>query len=259
MMNGNVNLEDLIGDIETNLVGRSLRFFDNVASTNDVARKLAEDGAADGTVVVAGQQTAGRGRYGRSWFSPAGSISMTVILRPDHPVATRVAGAIGTVAACGAIELNTPLSPRIVWPNDVFVNGRKVAGVLAEASAYLLIGIGVNVNVKARAFPKEIRKTATSLSEELGKKVEPSKLLGSILLELDSLYTTIAVGETSVLDAEWKSHSATLGRQVVVSENGSSYEGRAIDVSVEEGLVLETHEGARRIFPPDTSTLVRTA
>ena len=184
---------------------------------------------------------------------------MTVILRPDHEVATPVASAIGTVAACGAIELNTPLSPKIVWPNDVFVNGRKVAGVLAEASSCLLIGIGMNVNVKAREFPKDIRKTATSLSLELGRKVEPSRLLGSIFLELDSLYTTIAVGETSVLDAEWKSHSATLGRQVVVSENGSSYEGRAIDVSVEEGLVLETHEGARKIFPPDAATLVRTA
>jgi BirA family biotin operon repressor/biotin-[acetyl-CoA-carboxylase] ligase len=256
MMNGNVDLEDLIGDIETNLVGRSVHFFEDVTSTNDVAKKLAEDGATDGTVVVAGKQSAGRGRYGRSWFSPAGSISMTVILRPDHEVATRVASAVGTVAACGAIELNTPLSPKIVWPNDVFVNGRKVAGVLAEASSYVLIGIGMNVNVKAREFPKELRKTATSLSEELGKKIEPSKLLGSIFLELDSLYTTIAVGETSVLEAEWRSHSATLGRQVVVSENGSSYEGRAIDVSVEEGLVMETAEGARKIFPPDTSTLV---
>jgi BirA family biotin operon repressor/biotin-[acetyl-CoA-carboxylase] ligase len=259
MIDGDVKIEDLIGDIETNLVGRNMRYFESVDSTNVVAKKLAEDGAADGTVVVAGQQTAGRGRYGRSWFSPSGSISMTVILRPEREVAAPVASAIGTVAACGAIELNTPLSPRIVWPNDVFVNGRKVAGVLAEASSYLLIGIGMNINVKDREFPKDIRKTATSLSVELGRKVEPSKLLGSLFLELDSLYTTIAVGETSVLDAEWKSHSATLGKQVVVSENGSSYEGRAIDVGVEEGLVLETHDGARKIFPPDTSTLVRTA
>ncbi len=258
-MNGNVNLEDLIGNIETNLVGRNVRFFESVTSTNEIARKLAKEGAQDGTVVVAGTQTAGRGRYGRSWFSAPGSICMTVILRPDHDVATRVASAIGTVAACGAIELNTPLNPKIVWPNDVFVNGRKVAGVLAEASSCVLIGIGINVNVKPREFPEDIRKTATSLSEELGKKVQPSKLLGSIFMELDSLYTTIAVGETSVLEAEWKSYSATLGKAVVVSENGSSYEGRAIDVSVEEGLILETHEGARRIFPPDTSTMVRDA
>jgi BirA family biotin operon repressor/biotin-[acetyl-CoA-carboxylase] ligase len=247
----------MIGEIETVIVGRKVRFFDSVPSTSQVARKLAEEGAVDGTVVVAEEQTAGRGRYGRSWFSALGSVCLTVILRPEHEVATRVASAVGAVAACGAIELNTPLSPKIVWPNDIFVNGRKAAGVLAEAGSFVLIGIGVNVNISGREFPDDLKKTATSLSMELHRSVDQTKLLGSILLELDSLYTTVSVGETSVLDAEWKSYSATLGRQVIVSENGFSYEGRAIDVSVEEGLVLETPEGARRIFPPDTSTLVK--
>ena len=253
-----VRIEDLIGDVETNVVGRTVRFYDNVSSTNDVARTLAKEGAPDGTVVVAERQAAGRGRYGRSWFSTKGSICMTVILRPEHEVASRVASAIGAVAVCGAIELNTSLSPRIVWPNDVFVNGKKAAGVLAEASSCVLIGIGVNVNVSASKFPKELKGTATSLGLELRKNVDIVKLLGDIFVELDSLYMTVSVGELGMLDAEWKSHSATLGRQVVVSENGSMYEGRALDVSVEEGLVLELPEGGRKIFPPDTSTLVTT-
>ena len=150
-------------DLDTNIIGRDVRFFESVTSTNDEARKLAEEGAEDGTVVVAEKQTAGRGRYGREWFSIPESIAMTVILRPQK-AAVQTACAMGTVAVCCAVQAETRLDTRIVWPNDIVVNGLKVAGVLAEAASCVLLGIGVNVNIPRSKFPPELKDTATSLS-----------------------------------------------------------------------------------------------
>ncbi len=256
MKRGAVKDEAVLENLNTSVVGRDVRFFDSVKSTNDTARKLADEGVGDGTVVVAEKQTVGRGRYGRSWFSPPDSIFMTVILRPDRKAAVQTACAMGTVAVCDAVQAETQLRPEIMWPNDVVVKGRKICGVLAEASSCVLLGIGVNVNFARAKLPVKLKKTATSLSAEMRRKVDRSNLLGRILREIDALYLTWAGGNTGVLEEEWRSLSATLGSYVTVSEKGLSYEGRVVDVGVTNGLVLEIPEGGTRTFLPDEASIV---
>lgn len=236
------------------VVGRDVRFFESVTSTNDEARKLAEEGARDGTVVVAENQTAGRGRYGRKWSSLPESIAMTVILRPQNAV-IHTACAMGTVAVCGAVQAQTMLNARISWPNDIVVNGRKIAGVLAEVTSCVLLGIGVNVNTPRSKFPSELKDTATSLSAELGRKTDRQSLLTGIIREIDALYATWATGQIDPLEEEWKSLSATLGQNIVVAEEGLAYEGRAIDAGIADGLILQLREGGTRTFSPDRATL----
>ncbi len=226
-------------NLNTSVIGRDVRFFDSVESTNETARQLADEGAGDGTVVVAETQTAGRGRYGRSWFSPPDSILMTVILRPEQKAPVQAACAMGTVAVCDAVQAETQLKAEIMWPNDVVVKGRKICGVLAEASSCILLGIGVNVNFARSKLPADIKKTATSLSAETGKNVNRNGLMVRIIRELDALYLTWAGGDAGLLEEEWRSMSATLGSLVAITENGLSYEGRAVDVGLTSGLVLD--------------------
>ena len=247
----------VLENLNTSVVGRDMRFFDSVKSTNETARQLADEGASDGTVVVAEMQTAGLGRYGRNWFSPPDSIFMTVILRPNEKTPVQTACAMGTVAVCDAVRAKTQLRAEIMWPNDVVVNDRKICGVLAEASSCVLLGIGVNVNFTRSKLPAEIKKTATSLSAEMRKKVDRAGLMAKILQELDALYSTWSVGNTDLLEEEWRSLSATLGNQVIVTENNLSYEGRAVDVSITNGLVLDLPEGGTRAFLPDEASLIR--
>ena len=238
----------MLEHLETNIVGRDIRFFETVESTNETARQLAEDGARDGTVVIAGTQTAGRGRYGRDWFSPPDSIFMTVILRPEETACVQTVCAMGTVAVCDAILAETHLCAEIKWPNDVVVKERKVCGVLAEASSCVLLGIGVNVNFPRTKLPAKLKKTATSLSAETGNKVDREALTEKIIHELDALYLTWTKGDIDLLEEEWRSMSATLGNQVTIAENGQSYEGRAIGIGITEGLVLNLAEGGTKTF-----------
>lgn len=238
----------MLENLETNVVGCDVRFFETVESTNEIARRLADEGARDGTVVVAQAQTAGRGRYGRSWFSPPDSIFMTVILRPNEKACVQTVCAIGTVAVCDAILAETQLRAEIKWPNDVVVSGRKVCGVLAEASSCVLLGIGVNVNFPRAKLPAELKETATSLSAETGKKVDRVGLTRKIIRGIDAIYLAWTEGDTGFLEEEWHRMSATLGNQMIVTENGLSYEGCAVDVSITKGLVLELPEGGTRTF-----------
>lgn len=249
--------ETVLENLKTNVIGRDVRFFGNVESTNETARQLADEGAKDGTVVVAETQTAGRGRYGRKWFSPPDSIFMTVILRPDEKAPVQTACAMGTVAVCNAVQAETQLRAEIMWPNDVVVKGRKICGVLAEASSCVLLGIGVNVNFVRAKLPAKLKKTATSLSAELRKKVDRTGLMMKIIRELDSLYLTWAEGNINFMEEEWRSMSATLDNQVIVTENGISYEGRAVDVGIITGLVLDLSEGGTRTFLSNEASLVQ--
>ena len=156
--------------------------FDRVSSTQDVARKYAEDGRE--VVVVAEEQTGGRGRLGRKWFSPRGGLWFSVVLRRIETPVTLVCLAAG-LAVAEAVEELTGLKPCLKWPNDVLINGRKVCGVLVEGKftgeklSYLIVGVGLNVNIPLDSFPPSIRGKATSLLNELGAKVNSCLLYTS--------------------------------------------------------------------------------
>ena len=214
----------------------------------DVARQEAEEGASEGTVVIAEEQSVGRGRFGRRWVSPAGqNLYLTLLLRPDIS-RLRTLAMVAPLAVCKAVEATTTLRPAIKWPNDVLVGARKLAGVLIESELageeprYALVGIGLNVNF--RTDGTEVAAIATSLAQELGADVSREAVLAALLDEFEGLY----LGPPAVVHAEWRTRLETLGREVTVTFRGETHAGVAEDVDGEGNLVLRMPDGALRTF-----------
>ena len=199
-------------------------------STNDRARELAAGGAPHGTLVTAGAQTSGRGRQGRAWSAPPGqALLMSLVLRDAHPLLPLAAA----VAVAGAVGQDA----RIKWPNDVLLDGRKVAGILAEGrpqEGWAVLGIGVNVAIRVQDLPPELHATAATLGRD-PSEVEP--FLGELLAALDR---ALALAPSDLLDA-WRARDALIGREVTWSGGA----GRAAGIDGEGRLVVELPGGGR--------------
>ncbi len=247
-----LHADDLISRLgRTRVIGRDIRVFEETGSTNDVIEKLARDGVKEGVVVFAESQTHGRGRLGRKWMSPAKrGLWFSILLRPDlrPQEATRLTVASAT-ALRRAIQAQTSLKPAIKWPNDILVQGRKVAGVLTELSAeldhikHVILGIGVDVNLNTGDFPAELRRVATSLKAELGRSVARPELAVGILRELDRDYARIGSGQFAALADEWEAHGTTIGQQVVIRMGDRQIRGRAESLGEDGALLVRTEHG----------------
>ena len=247
---------------KTRVVGREIHVFQETTSTNEVAARLAHGGAEEGAVVFAESQTQGRGRMGRGWISPAGKgLWFTVLLRPDIPPqgTTRLTVAAAT-ALCRALTLQTGLTPEIKWPNDILIRGRKVAGILTEMQAELdrvrevLLGIGMDVNLETGDFPDSLRRTATSLRIETGRKVNRAELAVGILRELDRDYQAVAEGQFERLAGQWEERCTTLGCQVAIRYGERVIRGRAESLDDEGALLVRgTHGHLERIVGGDVT------
>jgi BirA family biotin operon repressor/biotin-[acetyl-CoA-carboxylase] ligase len=224
-------------------------YLERCGSTQDAARELAERGVAEGAVVVAEVQEAGRGRLGRSWHSAAGGIYATVVLRPP-PRALRALSLAASVAVARVLGL-LGLDAKVKWPNDVQVSGRKVCGVLVEAAAepggavYALVGIGLNVN---NELPPELAGAAATLRGLLGKPVPRLPLFLKLLEELDDVYARVREGRWSEVLREWRGRSSTLGRIVRVETPEGAFTGLAVDVSEDGALLVRMESGELREF-----------
>lgn len=244
--------DDLISRLgRVAVVGRDIRVFQETTSTNDIAEKLARDGVPEGAVVFAEHQTAGRGRLGRKWISPARkglwfSVLFRPRLRPQE--ATRFTVASGT-ALRRAIATLTGLKAEIKWPNDILIGGRKVAGILTELGAeldhikHLILGIGVDVNQNATDFPPDLRKIATSLKAEAGQPFSRPELAVAILRALDHDYARAMSGKFAEVADEWEAHCSTIGRNIVVTLGDRRIHGRAEAIGDEGALLLRTEHG----------------
>lgn len=236
-----LHADDLISRLgKTKVIGRDIRVFQATTSTNDVVEKLARDGVAEGVVVFAETQTKGRGRLGRSWHSPAKrglwfSVLLRPRLRPQEITALTVAS--GT-ALRRALAQHTEARLEIKWPNDVLLNGRKVAGILTELSAeldcvkHVILGIGVDVNQNPSEFPPELRKRATSLKAETGGPIARAQLAVTILRELDQDYDRLSAGRFAQVADEWEAHCTTIGREVTICTGDRKIRGRAESLDV---------------------------
>jgi BirA family biotin operon repressor/biotin-[acetyl-CoA-carboxylase] ligase len=218
-----------------------------VASTNDVAGVLAEQGAAEGLLVMADHQTAGRGRMGRCWASPAGAgIYASVVLRPPAqaiPLLTLTAG----VAVAEGIRASTGLDPDLKWPNDVHIAGRKLAGILAEgAPSYVVLGIGINV--LPAAYSASVVTRATSLEAELGRPADRGLVLAECLAALAYRYRVlVAEGGRTIVEA-WRQRAAkTLKRQVEWDAGSGVTRGAVEDIDEHGALVVRAGGGLVRI------------
>jgi BirA family biotin operon repressor/biotin-[acetyl-CoA-carboxylase] ligase len=207
-------------------------------STNERAKALALLGAPHGTLVTAGEQTAGRGRQGRSWLAPPGrALLMSLVLR-GLGEAQALLPLAAAVAVCEACEPVAPVSCRIKWPNDVWIDGRKLAGILVEGrpqEGWAVLGIGLNVATAAEEFPEELRELATSLQASAGDAPEVEEVLAALLETLDARLAD----EPSAVLAAWRERDALLGRPV----HWEGGEGTAAGVDESGALLVETASG----------------
>jgi len=235
-------------DLRAAFIGRRLVSLPSATSTQDVARAEAEAGVPEGTVFLAEEQTAGRGRLGRSWASPSGAnLYLTLVMRPTVE-RLRSLSIVAPLATAQAVEETTGLVPSIKWPNDVLVGGRKLAGILIETElsgasvSYSLVGIGLNVNLDVDRVP-EIAGVATSLKRELGCEVSRETVLAQLLNRFEVLYLEAAQG--AAVHQAWRSRLETLGRRVRVTFGQQVEEGLAEDVDAEGSLILRRRDGSR--------------
>lgn len=242
-----LDLDAVRRELPDGVVGGRFIHHELVGSTMDEGRRLGGAGAPDGTVVVAEEQTAGRGRFNRAWASPRGeNLVFSVLLRPTLAQLPYVNMA-ATLAVCEAVEGLTVLKTAIKWPNDVRTRGRKLSGILVETvleSAvvdFAVVGIGINVNFDPRRFP-EIAQTATSIFVETGRKADRTRVLTEALRRLDALYRRVRDGESLV--GRWAPRLETLGRDVVVRAGERVLRGRALSVDEQGNLVLARPDGS---------------
>lgn len=239
--------ERVAEDLGTRALGRYIRWHGILVSTNDLAKRLAEIPVPEGTVVVAEEQTAGRGRLGRPWTSPRGGIWLSVILRPDLPLAlVPVIGLAASIAAARAIRATTGLPARVKWPNDVRIDGRKVGGILVEAGPggeWAVVGIGINANVPQSALPQDAAYPVTSLLEVLGHSMDRAVLVRALLLELERQYDELRVAGAAATVRRWREIADTLGRVVRVDIGGTALEGLARDIDESGALLVQQPDG----------------
>lgn len=222
-------------------------YFEELDSTNRYLKERAAEGVPEGTVILANRQSAGRGRLGRKFFSPEEKgIYMSILLRPDIPLERAVLiTSMAAVTVARAIERVSGIEAKIKWVNDIFLNGKKVCGILTEAGInaeqgtldYAVLGIGVNVG--AMEFPEELRDIATSVSNECGFAVSKETLIDEILRELERWYSNLSDG--GFLE-ESKKRSILLGKEILVIDEtapGGSYPAKAVEINELGNLIIE--------------------
>lgn len=247
-------------NLGTRRVGRHVIVFPEVQSTNDVVFQAARQSGGDGLVVLAEAQTAGRGRHGRQWISPSGSniLLSVLLLQGQSPLPHEAMTIAGGLAAAEAIEDACRLQATLKWPNDVLLEGRKVAGALVEARrqgghASIVLGVGINAN--AAPCDQKVDSPATSLAAHVGI-VERTEVVRALLRRLDQWIHAIAAGELASLHDAWMSRCGMLNERCTIRSEGRDYTGRVVDVSVTEGLVLCCDDGRCVRIPAAEATVV---
>jgi BirA family biotin operon repressor/biotin-[acetyl-CoA-carboxylase] ligase len=235
----------LTANVDSNSLGGPVVHLAVTGSTNDRARELAAAGAPHGTVVLTEEQTAGRGRQGRSWLAaPGRALTLSIVLRLEG-AAFELLPLTAAVAVCEGSERVAPVTCAIKWPNDVLIEGRKVAGILIEArpiEGWAALGIGLNVDASESELAPEIRETATSLRIASGDPVDRDAALGA-LLEL--LAERLGTARGPLLSA-YRERDALYGREIAWSDRDRALEGRAEGIDDEGNLVVFTTDGKRR-------------
>ncbi|SHJ89378.1 biotin--[acetyl-CoA-carboxylase] ligase [Paramaledivibacter caminithermalis] len=242
--------DELLIELESDRLGNDIHCFKTIDSTNNYAKKLALDGALEGTIVISEEQTGGRGRLGRHWVSPAGdNIYMSMILRPTiYPNEAAKITIIAAASIANSINKVTGLEAGIKWPNDIIIDNKKVCGILTEMSAelnninYVILGMGVNVNIDK--FPKEIDHIATSLKKALGTEVSRKEILINIVKEFEELYYNfINTGSLKKTVDICKKKSVTLGKIVNIINKNEIMIAEAIDITENGELVIRKDNG----------------
>ena len=255
-----VSEEELKSIRKTEWVGQEIFYFPVLNSTNTKAKQLAEEGYPSGTLVVAEQQDAGRGRRGREWASPRGvGIFMTLMLKPDIlPNNASMLTLVAALAVAAAIRKCTGRPAGIKWPNDIVMNGKKVCGILTEMSAqidyvnHVVVGIGINVHNES--FPEDIAQIATSLYLETGARYQRAELIEEIWEQFERYYAVfLQTQDLSGLVKEYEAHLVKMHQSVRVIDPKESFEGRAMGITPRGELMVDTWESRRLVSAGEVS------
>ncbi len=245
--------QELQNGLSTCYMGKEIFYFPEVESTNLTAKeKLLSRRKAikEGTVIIAEEQKKGKGRLGRSWFSPRGGIWLSIILYPPLPPSYIPRITLMTaVVVVKALRECTSIEPQIKWPNDIFIKEEKLGGILTEMNAeldiinWVIVGVGLNVNIDYQDFPEELRDKSTSLKEVLGRKISRVKLGQVLLQKFEKYYEQLKRKEFLPILEEWKAYSSTLGKDITLDTGEKIIQGRAVDISPEGALLLRKEDG----------------
>ena len=235
-------------------LGANFHYFEEIDSTNTHARALAEQGAAEGEIVIADSQTKGRGRLNRHWESPLFSnLYLSIILRPT--LAPKHAAQITLTAAVALVETLhcfLPCPPVIKWPNDILCDGKKLAGVLTEAACagerveYVILGVGLNVNFRVHTMPAELSERAISMADLIGENVSRETVLARLIQDLDRCYGELEAFGFEALRTRWETHFGLRGRRIRVDLGDQVVIGRARGIDREGALIVDDEQGRSR-------------
>ena len=255
-----LNQNELLSRRKTKWIGKDTLCYETIDSTNAQAKRLAEAGYGDGTLIVAGHQEAGRGRRGRSWETPAGTnIAMSLLLKPEiNPNNASMITLVAALAVSKAITQITGEPAPIKWPNDIVMNGKKVCGILTEMSAqfdyvnHIVVGIGINVNIES--FPEEIAETATSLRIETGKQISRAELIEAVWEQFETVYEVyLQTQDLRNLVKEYDARLINMHRNVKVLDPKEPFEGRAMGITPRGELMVDTWESRKLVSSGEVS------
>jgi len=249
---------EITAGLKTKLIGQQAYYFDSIDSTQNQALKMADDPANNGAIIIAAKQTGGKGRSGRKWISPKGGIWFSIILQPKFDISiTTLFPIASALALSNAIEKTFKISPELKWPNDVTIKGKKVAGILVDASLEsnriesMVLGVGINFDVDVKQIEKTLKGSpnfygVASLSEQK-KKVKPIQLAQVFLIELEKIYGLLNTKQTKKIISEWTKRSSTIGKNVELDTREGKIKGKAIKIDEDGALVLDNDKNNRII------------
>jgi len=253
---------EITSNLKTKIIGKQAYYFDSIDSTQDQGIKMAYDPINNGAVIIAAKQTGGRGRSGRKWISPKGGIWMSIILQPKFDISITTLFPIASALALSiAIEKTFSVTPELKWPNDLTINGKKVAGMLVDVSLEsnkiesLVLGVGINFNVNVKEIEKILKGTpnfygVTSLSEQK-MDVKPVQLVRTFLVELEKTYKALNAKQVKKIISEWSKRSSTIGKNVELNTADGKIKGKAIRIDEDGALVISDKGKTRRVIAGD--------
>ncbi|WP_274651614.1 biotin--[acetyl-CoA-carboxylase] ligase [Paenibacillus humicola] len=256
-----LSLEELTQRLGASPLAKRITLLDTVDSTQNVAQRLAEDGAPEGTLVLAEQQTSGRGRMGRHWVSPSGKgIWMSLVLRPDLPLqlAPQLT-LLAAVALCRALKSVAPVDIGIKWPNDLLIGGKKISGILLESTAdeerikYVVAGIGISLNLEPDDYPDELKEIATSLRIEAGRTIDRTETIAAFIGQFSALYDLYRKEGFAPIRTLWEALSVTLNKPVRLNLPSGAVEGTPIGLDERGALLVRRADGSEMpVFSAET-------
>ena len=253
---------EIVLGLETKVLGQQAYYFDSVDSTQNQAMKMVNESKKEGIIIIAEKQTGGRGRSGRKWISPKGGIWFSIILHPKFDISNTTLFPIASSLALSiAIQKTCKVSTELKWPNDLTIKGKKLAGMLIDASfesnkiENLVLGVGINFNVNVKEIENELKKTpnfygVSSLNDQKNKSTQ-IELIQSFLLELEKVYEELNKNQIKKTIAEWTKRSSTIGKKVEMNTLDGKITGKAIKIDEDGGLIIKNKEKTSKVFAGD--------